>query len=283
MYALREPAEDVARFIEHYWFVTHAPGEVVDLRVDVFVDGRADLIFNFGAAYRREILGGATREIARSNLDAQRLDPIRIHQRGAVRTTGIRFRLGGLGPFVRTPLRALTNTTPSPSEVFGATASALEEALRGTHDLDAQAKLLDAFFRSQLVDEPALEEFQRALAASVASDGAATVEGISKSAGLTARQTERLFARYLGLPPKTLGRVLRFQRTMRALMRDPGCALADVAADAGYFDQAHFIKDFRRMTGGVPRGYRGYYPPDGPAHFAPNVVVFLQERARRER
>jgi AraC-like DNA-binding protein len=52
-----------------------------------------------------------------------------------------------------------------------------------------------------------------------------------------------------------------------------------VAAQAGYFDHAHFIKDFRRMSGGVPRGWRGYYPADAPSDFAPNVVVFLQDGA----
>jgi AraC-like DNA-binding protein len=77
--------------------------------------------------------------------------------------------------------------------------------------------------------------------------------------------------------------VLRFQDALRMLMRDDARTLAAVAADAGYFDQAHFIRDFRQMTGGVPRGYRGYFPVDGPADFAPNVVAFVQDRADRPR
>ena len=91
-----------------------------------------------------------------------------------------------------------------------------------------------------------------------------------------------MFARYVGIAPKVVARILRFQRAIRALMQDPKCSLAEVAVAAGYFDQAHFIKDFKRMSGGVPRGYRGYYPPEAPAHFAPNVVVFLQDaRAKK--
>ena len=61
---------------------------------------------------------------------------------------------------------------------------------------------------------------------------------------------------------------------------DPGLLqLAELASQCGYFDQAHFIREFRRMTGGVPRGYRGYYPPDGPADFAPNVVAYVQDES----
>ncbi len=63
-------------------------------------------------------------------------------------------------------------------------------------------------------------------------------------------------------------------------MTDPEVSLGTVAAEAGYYDQAHFVRDFRLFSGGVPRGYRGYYPPEGPADFAPNVVVFVQDADR---
>lgn len=280
MYQLRKPTPRLAAFIEHYWFVSQAEGETVDLRVDVFVDGRADLIFNFGVPYQRQVIGGETVEHARSNLDAQRLVPIRIVQRGAVRVTGVRFRLGGLGPFVRSSLRDFTNRTPEPSAAFGDASRALEAALAATEDLERATRLLDAFFLERLVEDVAYTEHAVALTQLVASDGRVPIETLADSVGTSTRQLARGFARYLGIPPKTVGRILRFQSTMRALMRDPDGSLADVAAAAGYFDQAHFIKDFRRMTGGVPRGYRGYFPPKGPHDFAPNVVVFLQDRPR---
>ncbi len=276
MYQLRSPHADLSPYIEHYWFVTSAEGPV-DIRVDVFVDGRADLVFNFGVPYAREIIGGKTTKHRRSNLDAQRTVPIRILQRGLVRIAGVRFRLGGLGPFAREPLRRFTDLTPAPSAVLGAGTRPLEAALEATADLDAQARLLDAFFLERLALDEAHGCFAAALDALARAGGNATVDAIAKSAGVSSRQLDRLFARYLGIAPKPVGRILRFQQTLRALMQDPGCSLADVAAAAGYFDQAHFIKDFKRMSGGVPRGYRGYYPPESPTHFAPNVVVFLQD------
>jgi AraC-like DNA-binding protein len=277
VYQLRTPHAELAPFIEHYWFVSSVEGPV-DLRVDVFVDARADLVLNFGAPYTRQVLGGEAVEHGSPNLDAQRLVPIRIVQRGLVRIAGVRFRLGGLAPFTRVELRAFTGHTPRPSAVFGEHADALEHAIGSSHDPSAQAELFDRFFRAQLVLDAAHTRFALALDHLTRSDGNATVEELSSITGVTSRQIDRLFARRIGIAPKTTGRVLRFQRALRALMRDPGRALAEIAADAGYFDQAHFVKDFRRMTGGVPRGYRGYYPPDLATDFAPNVVVFLQDR-----
>lgn len=279
MYQLRSPAPALRPYLEHYWFVAPEPGAPVDLRVNVFVDARADLIFNFGAPYRREVIGGEVGEHSASNLDAQRLVPIRITQRGQVRTSGVRFRLGGLGPFARVPLDAWTNRTPPPAAVLGGGASALEAALERAPGIDEQARLLDAFFGDALSTGESFATFERALDALVEGGGRAGVAEAQAAAGTSRRQLDRLFARYLGIPPRTAARVLRFQSTLRALMRDPGCVLAQVAAAAGYYDQAHFIREFRAMSGGVPRGYRGYYPPTAPSDFAPNGVAFVQDGA----
>ncbi len=277
MYRLRPPAEPLRRYIENYWFVSHAPGEDVELRVEVFVDARADLIFNFEAPYRREVIGGATTQHDRSNLDAQRLVPIRILQHGAVRIVGVRFHLGGLAPFTRLRVAEWSGGTPLPEQVFGDETRQLEWALRAEPDLAVSGKMLDEFFLGRLRFDGAQATFERALSALVAGGGRAPVSRLAEVAASSPRQIERLFARGLGFPPKTVGRVLRFQSSLRQLMADPGVSLGEVAADAGYFDQAHFVRDFRLFTGGVPRGYRGYYPPEGPADFAPNVVVFVQD------
>lgn len=283
MYELRPPAPALRRSIEHYWSVTPAPGEGVDLRVDVFVDARADLIINHGTSYTRAVLGERPRRVARSNLDAQRLRPLRIVQRGDVRIFGVRFHLGGLAPFAAGPLHRWTDQTPAPAAVFGEGARALDDALRGVTSPDAMAAVFDAFFLAAWRDGEGRELCGRALDALVAGNGAATVAELAAAHGLSARSLERLFARHVGLSPKTVARVLRFQAALRALMSDPGTALADVAAACGYFDQAHFVRDFRRFTGGVPRGYRGYYPKDGPRDFAPNVVAFVQDPPRASR
>lgn len=277
MYILRQPAAELRDHIEHYWFVLDAAGESVDLRVEVFVDVRADLIFNFGAPYRREVIGAAATEIAASNLDAQRLVPIRIEQHGLVRVSGVRFHLGGVGPFTAADLSAWSGMTPDPGEVFGVGAHRLEADLRAERDPDSAAALLDDFFLEQLAAQGPNDGFERALSVLRASDGRAPFSEVASAAGMSPRHVERLFARELGFPPKTVARVLRFQLALRGLMQKPDEPLGALAAAAGYFDQAHFVRDFKQFTGGVPRGYRGYYPPAAPTDFAPNVVVFVQD------
>ncbi len=165
---------------------------------------------------------------------------------------------------------------PAPDLVFGPETEELQADLRAERDPDAAAALLDAFFLERFArcgPEPA---FMRALDALIASDGQTEIAELAHAADVSRRQIERLFARELGYPPKTVGRVLRFQRALKGLMTTPGEPLSALASATGYFDQAHFIRDFKQFTGGIPRGYRGYYPPAAPTDFAPNVVVFVQ-------
>jgi AraC-like DNA-binding protein len=279
VYRLTYPAAALQPYIENYWFVSHAPGEEVELRVDVFVDARADLIFNFEAPYVREVIGAESREIVSSNLDLQRLVPIRIRQRGLVRIVGVRFRLGGLAPFAVDDLNRWSGLTASPALVLGEAVTDLEAVLRDERDTATCTSVLDDFFLTQFRRGGTNAAFERALAALVDSEGRATSEQISAAASMSPRQVQRLFARHLGFSPRTVARVVRFQKAVRSLMVDPEVPLGEVAADAHYYDQAHFIRDFREFTGGVPRGYRGYYPTEGPDDFAPNVVAYIQDAA----
>lgn len=277
MYRLHTPEPALQPYIEHYWFVAHSVDDPVDIRVDVYVDARADLVFNFEAPYRREVIGGETIELAASNLDAQRLVPIRIHQRGQVRIAGVRFRLGGLAPFATGPLAVWSGRTPAPEEVFGDDAVRLERELRAESDVAAQAAMLDAFFLARRTGGEAQRTFERALAVLVDRDGLAPVTELAAEVSASMRHVERLFAAKLGFSPRTVGRVLRFQHALRRLMSDPGISLGELASVTGYYDQAHFVREFRVLSGGVPRGYRGYFPPQGPFDFAPNVVAFVQD------
>lgn len=276
MYTLRAPAPALAPFVEHYWFVD-ARARPVELQVDVYVDARTDLVFNFGAPWTRERPGAPPTAHPGSVVDCQRRHPLRVRQSGAVMLVGLRFHLGGLGAFSAAPLRPFTDQTPHPAELFGPSAVPLEARLRASPDPDAQAAQLDAWLLGQLRRDDGRQTFEAALARLISAQPAPAVSALAAEVGVSARALERLFDRHLGLPPRTVGRVARFQRALRALMRDPGGPLADVAHAAGYFDQAHLVREFKEMTGGVPRGYRGFFPPAGPHDFAPNVVAFMQD------
>lgn len=277
MYRLAQPAAELASLIEHYWAVEREGEEVVDLRVDVYVDARADLVFNFGAPYTRTILGQAPTSIGSSNVDAQRTKPIVIEHAGDVSIIGVRFRVGGIAPFADVAIGVITDTSPPPVEVFGETALELENALcAAAGRLSDQAELLDSFFVQRLRADPSRDRFDRARRMLEADPGV-RLRTLAAELATTERTIGRDFYRYLGIAPNLYRRIARFQRALSMMMSDPGTTLAEVAAICGYYDQAHLVRAFHQFAGGVPRSYRGYYPQEGPDDFAPNVVRFVQD------
>lgn len=278
MYRLLKPNQDLAPWIQNYWMLTPAPGGQADVEVDVYVDARADLVFNFGSPYFRRVLGREEEEYRSSNLDAQRRRPIRIRQTGEVAIVGVRFYAGGLAPFLRIDAKRITDRTPPPEEALDPSVRAVEEALgRSIGSAESTARILDGFFLGTRRLSPAVEDFRKLITELESNAAGEKIETLCGFQALTPRSADRLFARYLGLSPKLYARIVRFQSALRFLMRDPGIGLAEVGLRFGYFDQSHFVKDFKAFTGGVPRGYRGYYPADQPADFAPNIVRFIQD------
>lgn len=278
MYLLSRPDTALAPFVEHYWHVHAEPDQPFDLTVDVFADLRADLIINHGVAYTRTVAGGPTRRILRSNLDAQRLTPIRIVQRGDVRVSGVRFHVAGLMPFVAKSLEALTDRVVGLREAFGVDGVRLERALGdATGNAPAQAALFDAFLLARLRVLPEHAQVRALLELIDASGGALRIEALSRRAGMSSRSVDRLFRRCLGVGPKTYAQVVRFQRCLTRLKHDPGVTLSQVASEAGYYDQSHLVRAYRRFAGTAPVRHAGYFPADAPQDFSPNLVRFVQD------
>jgi AraC-like DNA-binding protein len=82
--------------------------------------------------------------------------------------------------------------------------------------------------------------------------GAVRVEALAAEAGWSRRHLGEIFRRELGLPPKTLARLVRFEHAHRRASQAATEGWATVAADAGYYDQAHLIRDFRAFAGATP-------------------------------
>jgi methylphosphotriester-DNA--protein-cysteine methyltransferase len=81
-----------------------------------------------------------------------------------------------------------------------------------------------------------------------------TIEEIINAIGIGERQLERLFRKYVGLSPKFYCRIIRFNYIFQ-LMQEQSPRLIDLTYDAGFFDQSHFIRNFKAFTGEDPSRY----------------------------
>jgi AraC-like DNA-binding protein len=169
---------------------------------------------------------------------------------------GIQAYLSPLGArrFFGMPMSELSGRVVELEDLLGAAARELAERLATTPDWPTR---IDRFERAiaerVLAAPPAAPELEWAWQRLVATDGAVPVAELAAELGWSRRHLAVRFRSELGMAPKALARLLRFERAVKRLRA--GDELADLALDAGYYDQAHFNRDFRAFAGTTPTEY----------------------------
>jgi AraC-like DNA-binding protein len=154
------------------------------------------------------------------------------------------------------PMGELTGLVVELSDLIGGAAAAeLAERLFAAGDWPARFALLERAIAARVLDAPRLPAgLDWAWERLAESDGAVPVGALADELGWSRRHLGASFREHLGLPPKALAQLLRFERGLERLRA--GADLADVALESGYYDQAHFNRDFRRFAGTTPTEYR---------------------------
>ena len=152
------------------------------------------------------------------------------------------------------PLHELTNRIVALDDVVGE-APELTERLWQARGWEARFDLLSAWLLARLTaaagPAPDLEWAWDRLRR----DGAPSIGGLAREIGCSRKHLSTRFRERLGLPPKTLARILRFVRLSERLDAGGGAGWADLAAEAGYFDQPHLAREVRAFTGLPPTAW----------------------------
>jgi AraC-like DNA-binding protein len=173
---------------------------------------------------------------------------------GVGRVVGVRFAAGGLAALLGRP----PADGPLPASTLeGLDGPALAAAITAASTMDETARVLDeALARVVPSDiDPALAVIERAVRAVEDDATLVRVDDLATRLGLSTRSLQRLFARYVGLSP---GWVIRRRRLQEVALRATGDEPVDwssLAAELGYYDQAHLIRDFTAAVGEPPARY----------------------------
>ena len=169
---------------------------------------------------------------------------------------GVNFRPGGAFPFLGLPAGELQNEQAALEVLWGPRGRRLRERLLDAPTVASRFGIVEQALRAQisrpLARHPAvaaaLREFNRVAAAP-------TVGEVTRQTGLSRRRFIEVFRDQVGLTPKVYWRLQRFRHVVQRVHRAPRVEWADLALECGYYDQAHFIRDFRAFSGLSPSAY----------------------------
>ncbi|MBI5928230.1 MAG: AraC family transcriptional regulator, partial [Chloroflexi bacterium] len=243
MYHLFFPVPPLKPFIECYWVAKSLPHQLDTLYERIFVDARADILFNFGCAYTRIRLDESRPEqLGLSNLDAQRAYPVIIQQTGEIHLVGVRFKPGGLAAFLPVPIYEISDLTLDIGTMFSSMGRDLESRLYDATSFQQHVGLLDAFFLKRLQPNSSHVYATESARQIERCGGAISIHALSQQVGYSIRTVDRLFRATYGVSPKTYARIVRFRRALQQLKQNPTLTLTSIAQNCGYYDQAHFAK-----------------------------------------
>jgi AraC-like DNA-binding protein len=244
------PSPALAHCVHCYWTLA-GPGDA-EPQV-IFPDGRMELVFQMGDAFRR-----GSEVQARRLLVGQMRRYVIITPGEQVQTFGIRFRPGGAFPLFRFPQGEVEDQIVALDDVDPALSGELSRAMDEAQDPVAA---VERALLKRISQSPMNPAVCMALGGILRTSGQTTIGALAADSGVTKRHLERVFRDQVGVPPKVFARIVRFQRVLKAAPAN----WAAIAAESGYFDQAHLVRDFQQFTG------------ETPAVWAARRVAFLQD------
>lgn len=213
--------------------------------------------------HRIPLTGGAFLSFAPGPLLAvigPRTAPLTTTVRGGQRYWGAHFWPGAVRSLLALGDRSLRDETlPAALAVSPRWAGRLSHELAAASDEGAAAAALDAALlelvpAAAALDEPVMTAVFRILA----SRGRAPLAGLAAEVGLSPRQLRRRFRRAADLSAKELSRIERLRGTTIHRVTDEGRSWVDLAAEHGYADQAHLVREFRSLVGQPPVAFAGH-------------------------
>jgi AraC-like DNA-binding protein len=272
LYKELSPAPALRPYVRCYWTLSaDATGDASPQRV--LPDGCVEIIINLGARFTRHDEFGRTERQPLELVVGPTTRHMSIAPTGAIRLVGVRFAPGGALPFLSVAPQELRDAAPSLADVASPLAGAVAERLaaapvRASHLTRRQVRCLRLPRARRLTDHRVLASVRAARAA----DRPLRVDALMSLTGLGARQLERAFRDHVGFGPKTLCRLVRFQRVVRDIEPTMRPSWARLAAQHGYADQSHLAREFREFAGTTLTSYaRELHPMSDHFHDAPGA------------
>jgi AraC-like DNA-binding protein len=235
------PAPALAAFLDHFWLVEWDLGTQPPYVQRTLPYPCVHVVF----------------DSARSGIWGVPTGAFDYELKGAGKVCGLRFRPGAFRAILGRPLHTITDRVLALSDVFPwDEAAATREVLECADDAGMVAVATSLLAPHLPAPDPQVERIAAILRLAETRPGLTQVEQLAEACGMGVRSLQQLFSEYVGVSPKWTIRRFRLHEAADRLANGDQPDLAVLAQDLGYFDQAHFSADFRKLVGESPARYR---------------------------
>lgn len=251
------PHQELATLVKCYWTL-ESPKEQTPARNTIVPDGCMKLIFHYGDLYKHIIDKENSVLLPKVFLIGQLTKPYEVEPTGETGTFFVCFHPHGFLPFASFSIKEMENTAVDLEKIFGKDGQEIAQNILTANSTSERIDLIETFLFYLLTDTETIDHFVKSTVETILiANGQLSVNELSKQNNINRRQLVRKFSSTIGLSPKQLSKIIKIQTTLKTLLTKEVTSLTDLAYENEYFDQAHFIKDFKEFTGLTPKEFYG--------------------------
>lgn len=234
------PSEAFQSFVKHYWIIHWDLTGMPPHDQDVVPNPCVNLIVEPG----KTAIYGVSKSVHSHHLEGK----------GSV--FGIKFKPGGFYPFIKKPIANLTGQSIGIADVLNIEPREMENLILSQREPEHMVATIEQLFLPSLpAPDNTVNHINQIIDHIIQNPDLTSVEEICEFAHLNKRTLQRMFSQYVGVHPKWVIKLYRLQHAAERMDYKTHEDFLKLSADLGYYDQSHFIKDFKSMVGKTPEEY----------------------------
>lgn len=250
------PSENLKPYIKCYY--TFESDSDVEFEDTVFPSGLMEIIFNLGEGTWETLVNNKFQTTPKIELWGQIVKPLAIKSKGKHSMFGIKFFPHTAACFLWDEIAEFNNQVSNLTDILGSSIKILHSQLLDTPKTNGRIELIEDFLMKRLAgtsEKPfKVDKVANILSSIKRNTSESNMGDVAFKHGITPRYLHKLIYRYTGLSPKSFNKINRFQQSLKLIAKNEQ-PLTSIAYDCGYFDQSHFIRDFKSFTSVTPSAY----------------------------
>ncbi len=239
----RKPSEALAPFVDHLWEKQVDESGIIPYEIEtIFPEDQAVLTYSFGRDYYRSHAN--TSDFISINgiqLEGLHQAPNFYKHQPGIHIFGVKFRVGGLYPFLTSPVAATNNLSTDADSIF-----LKLPALNSTMNFNERCEQIEVFLFAHLIDKQAKKYIKLLM----------WLDELESESTASYKTLSRLFQEVIGISPKEYVQIKRVNQSLALFASSKDIKSQDLADQLGYYDSAHFINEFKKYTGKTPKSLK---------------------------
>jgi len=250
------PSDILKPYVKHYYiFESGSDAGFEDI---VFPSGDMEVIFNLGSGVWEASMGDKFLKNPPVELWGQITKPLSIRSIGRHTMLGVKFFSHSASYLFNEDIGFFNDQVSDLTDILGRPIRDLHDQLLNIGDNSVRVKVLETFLIKRLVDNeqrtPKIDKVGDILMSIKKDPSENNLGNVASKYGITPRYLHKLIHQHTGLSPVFFNKIVRFQRSLKLISKN-NLSFTTVAYSSGYFDQSHFIRDFKSFTGVTPSAY----------------------------